>query len=416
MLCIKPEKEKEFDSIKNSAGRVVKASGVAKNIETYCPGTVKKSFYMRDNRIVAPFEIEKKYGNGKVIFINTHGYFTAISKQPDHHLLTLENIISLISLKGDQFVKKNVTLSAIPSNRFIGDVQTYGKVTINSSSILLLGNGLYAEEILIRNQQGISDVLVGNGSTLSSSYITNIHNGHVRDLKLYGEYDVRINATDLSYVPYTASSALPYGYIKLDMPIGSNITIKLLNNDSRADLFLGEADKPIEVTNGEIELRVINTSNWSNSTYDASDDPNITDHFIPVLIKNPELKVNGMMSFQEMHSNNPYDPSLPWVSGVPLKVKGETILKLDHVNKDIDNSTRYITYFKWIKIHTDVHRPLVKSVSSSLEIPWHTIIFSDINRGTIMILIIVANLAIHTSWWRPRLKKIYWRQNRKNIE
>jgi hypothetical protein len=416
MLCLKPDKEKKFDSIENSAGQVVKASGMAKNIEIYCPGMIKKSFYMKDDRVVAPFVIEKKYGNGKVVFVNIQGYIAALSKQPNQNLSTLENIMSLISPKGDQFIKKNATLSAIPSSRFIGDIQTSGKVSIRSSSLLLLSNDLYAEEILIRNLKEKSD---GNDlSYKSSPYKTDVHNIHIANLKLYGEYDVVVNTTDLSYSPSIASP-LPYGYIKLDVPIGSNITIRLLNNESRAELFL-EYDNPVEVTNGEIELRTINRGDLSyvssflthnNSTYGTFDHLNVADQSIPVLMKNPELKVNGMVSFRELHSNNPYAPNLPWVSAVPLKVSGETILKFDHVNKDVDNSTRYITYFKWTKVHADTHRPLVKSVSSSLEIPWHTIVYSDINREVIMVLVIVANLAIYANWWHPKLQKIYRRHN-----
>src|SRR5439155_10845449 len=68
-LSIQSSNETGFDSIEGFSGFHV--SGFTKNIKIYSPGSSVKYFYVKNNKEVVPFVIEKNYGNGKIIFVNT---------------------------------------------------------------------------------------------------------------------------------------------------------------------------------------------------------------------------------------------------------------------------------------------------------------------------------------------------------
>ena len=99
----------------------MKIPGVARDIGVYCQGSIIKSFYINNGHEVAPFVIEKKYGNGKIIFVNTSGYFKTLSKYSDSFFLTLGNITDFIGLHAEKFTK-TVTLNSAPFPYFIGDL------------------------------------------------------------------------------------------------------------------------------------------------------------------------------------------------------------------------------------------------------------------------------------------------------
>ena len=280
LLCIKPYKETEFNSIANSEGRqYMKILGVARDIGVYCQGSIIKSFYINNGHEVAPFVIEKKYGNGKIIFVNISGYFKTLSKYSDRFFLTLGSITDLIGLHAEKFTK-TVTLNSAPIPYFIGDLNMSGPVIINSSSLLLSKNyDLYVQNISITKQKSTN---LFYQSPLNQ---TNFNNTQVRDLKIYGAYNVVINSIDLSYVPSPSS---PYNYIQLHLPVGSNMTIKL-SNGSRAEFFIGEDNnqQPVKVSDGRIEFKRIKSGLLSDVTTS-----------IPVLMKNPEITINKKASFQ----------------------------------------------------------------------------------------------------------------------
>jgi hypothetical protein len=365
--------------------------GVTRDIGIYCEGSIIKSFYIDNGHEVAPFVIEKKYGNGKIIFVNISGYFKTLSKYSDRFFLTLGSIADFIGLHTEKFTK-TVTLNSAPSPYFIGNLNMSGPVIINSSSLLLSKNyELQVQNISITRQKSTN---LFYQSPLNQ---TNFSNTQVRDLKIYGSYNVVINSIDLLYVPSPSS---PYNYIQLHLPVGSNITIKLFNG-SRAEFFIGEDNnqQPVKVSDGKIEFKGIKSGLLSDIT-----------NSIPVLMKTPEITINKKASFQAVRSNYPDDPTKPWADLWPLEANGQTTLKFEHANNDANNVTRYITYFKWIKVNTDTNKPK-EPHGELLEIPWQEIINSTINT-TVMVSILIISIvvSIYLLWSSSKVKK--WETNR----
>jgi hypothetical protein len=365
LLCIKQYADARFNGIMSSSGQYLKISGIASNIGAPCHGSVMKSFYMNNGRQVAPLAIEKKYGNGKIIFVNISGYFAAISKSPHQFFSTLAAVPSLIDLKAEKFTK-TVSLNAAPFPYFLGSLNMSGPVMINSSSMLI--PNFYTKSLSIGKHPFLLDQ-----RDLSSVPI--------RDIKLYGDYKLLINSTNLFYRPSASSQ---YNYIRLNLPVGSDMSIKL-SNGSRAEFLIGNFNQPVKITGEEIEFKGIKGD--------------------PVLLKSPEIEVDGQSSFQKLRSNIPNHTSKPWgdtiIAPLPLQVKGNTIIKLDHVSYDnyIDG---YVTYFRWIKVNPDSTNPPVLKYGELLTTPWGTIINSNI----ILLLIASACVSLFIYWSSPRVKDV----------
>ena len=191
------------------------------------------------------------------------------------------------------------------------------------------------------------------------------------------------------------------------------MTIKLgSGNQSSAEFLLGEDKVPIRITDGVIEFKGINRTHLlsSNNNSNFNQSPNDFDAShtnMPILMKRPEVKsVNGSISFKELHSNNPYFPDLPWVSGVPLQINGSTtILKLNHVSKDPDSITKRVTYFDWIEVHTSTGASVKKQIGSLLKIEWDKIITSGTNAIIVIVLIVLTAVTIYVVWSNPNLKR-----------
>ena len=105
------------------------------------------SYYMRDNNEVAPFALEKRFGAGKIIVINSGGYFSAIKSSPRQYFQTLAEIPRLIDLTTElqdnnnkMFAGNASTSNAIPIARVVGDLKISGPSVINSTSLSVFAN------------------------------------------------------------------------------------------------------------------------------------------------------------------------------------------------------------------------------------------------------------------------------------
>ena len=103
------------------------------------------SSYIHDDDEVAPFALEKKYGAGKIIVINSGGYFRAIDSSPRQYFQTLAEIPSLIGFEtvlkdNEVFTGNALTPNAIPIARVVGDLNVSGPSQINSSSMSIFAN------------------------------------------------------------------------------------------------------------------------------------------------------------------------------------------------------------------------------------------------------------------------------------
>jgi hypothetical protein len=266
-----------------------------------------------------------------------------------------------------------------------------GPVTISSSSLLLSKNyDLNVQNLSITKQKSTN---LFYNSPLNQ---TNFNDAQVRDLKIYGAYNVAINSIDLLYLPSPSS---PYNYIQLHLPVGSNMTINLFKG-SRAEFFISEDNnqQPIKVSEGKIEFKRIKSGLLSDVTTS-----------IPVLMKTPKITVNKKASFQAVRSHYPDNPTKPWADLWPLEAKGKTTIKFDHANNDANNTRRYITYFKWIKVNTDTNKPK-EPHGELLEIPWQEIINSNTNIKIMVSILVIAIVSIYLRWSPSKAKK--WETNR----
>jgi hypothetical protein len=177
------------------------------------------------------------------------------------------------------------------------------------------------------------------------------------------------------------------------------MTIKLFNG-SRAEFFIGKDNnqKSIKVSDGKIEFKRIKSGLLSNVTTS-----------IPVLMKTPEITIDKKATFQALRSHYPDNPTKPWADLWPLDAKGKTTVKFDHANNDADNARRYITYFKWIKVNTDINKPK-QPHGELLEIPWQEIINSNINIKVMVSILVLAIVSIYLLWSPSKVKK--WETNK----
>ena len=128
---------------------LVNISGVATYIELTNSSDIDvKSYYVDGNKVnngkykaVAPFAIEKKYGEGKIVLVNIAGYFDSLSKTHDKDFITIRNIPKMIGIEletsfHDDTMPKDITI--FTGARIKGDmkISDHGGVITKSSSLL----------------------------------------------------------------------------------------------------------------------------------------------------------------------------------------------------------------------------------------------------------------------------------------
>ena len=96
-------------------------SGVAQDLKIRNATSSSSDFkvissYMHGNNEVAPFALEKKYGAGKIIVINSGGYFRAIDSSPRQYFQTLAEIPSLIGFETVLKDNEVFTVNALTPN------------------------------------------------------------------------------------------------------------------------------------------------------------------------------------------------------------------------------------------------------------------------------------------------------------
>jgi hypothetical protein len=430
----------KFDKIaQNNAGNLSKTkkletpqhsihvSGVAqdvklKNKSSSVSDFKVTSFYMRDNNEVAPFALEKKYGTGKIIVVNSGDYFDAISSSPKQYFKTLAEIPSLLVLDAVSHNNNNVvtdnTLSpnVIPIARFVGDLKVSDHSLINSSSLSIFANkttdsaySFYNDKFHAQSisESGIEDdnnsdipdtkhILHNNNYTISDAVI--------RDLKLAGGYEVLITLNGSLVLPSMLTSY--YDYVAASIPTGFNMIIKL--HDGATAEFIaenGQHGQPVRFI-GKTKINFYNVS-------DLQDEKDIS-----VLLKSPEIRVvNGRANFEKLFMYDPY--SKIGTYGGPLDVKGSMIAKFGHVDNynEIDSNggwinSEYITYLKSIHFgKNDIYNndkkinlkfPADISALAKEEgvlVPWQKALLSDTNIVISLSIVVAVTLTI---LWLPR--------------
>jgi hypothetical protein len=345
----------------------------------------------KSNRIIAPFAVEKQFSNGgKILLVNSQGYFNALSKEPRQYFPSLSNISTLLGLDGGK-----ASISETNTNedkRFIGVLKISGNLTVNSSSFLMSDDGnnsqnIYAERIVISNKSN------------NQSHIFN--NVTIKDLKLMGQYKVTVNSRGTSILPSKDSQ---HEYIGITIPTKFNITVNIYPNRSSS----GEI-----VTVNSLSVNPIHINNDSIiNFYNISTDP--SQKSVPVLMKSPEIKLNGHVGF----NNSNFDQYFI-NTDIPLDGEGELNAKINFVdnyeqrNVNTSSKLQYLTYLQSITIDEGINRGKVTlnlpgDISEHLKkygprIPLREALFSGSNA---MLLISVAVVTLIGSWliW-PKLKR-----------
>jgi hypothetical protein len=222
---------------------------------------------------------------------------------------------------------------------------------------------------------------------------------------LEGEYEVTVTSNNSLVLPSTLGSY--EDYIAASIPTGFNMNIKL--HDGATAEFIAEKvqhEQPIRISGNSIL-----------SFYNVSDLQNGND--LSVLLKSPEIKVdNGRTSFEKIYM---YDPSTISSNGGRLDVKGDTIIKFDHVDNydEIDSkggwiNTQYLTYLNSIQFGKNNIYNTDKKLSEGFPadiselakeegvlVPWQKALSSSMTVTTSLSIIIGALVTL-VIFWRTR--------------
>ena len=195
----------------------VAVAGLVKRIELGSTAEVKEiaSYINKNNQTIAPFAIEKKFSNdGRIVFINAGAYFDAISNSPRKYFLSLANFSDILGFKTES---TNPTSSASQdkwtSTGFIRNMDLNGKVTLNSSSLLLGDGASYPYAI------NVSRIEIFNKT---NSLPITLNNVSLTNLNLIGLHNAIINFTGRIELPDSMSER---SYIGLSIPTDFNMTI-----------------------------------------------------------------------------------------------------------------------------------------------------------------------------------------------
>jgi hypothetical protein len=422
LVGIKPGNLTSFNGIETSSGNAeqkkyfMNVTGVVRNIDINSSDnlTIKSYYVNKDNKDMyqnaVPFVIEKKYGNGKIIFVYAKGYFDSIfrttfsnDKMTDipngQYFTNLSNINSIIGIPFDNQNNENkthpITLSSM--SRIIGDlkVNPMQTITINGSSLLFPDSisdtnkisipsyNLKANSISVSssNSQQLSlmdESLVNTSSTRTSVQNNNNsnwaenksntevtdNNYHFKDmtiknLKLYGgPFEIAINLTNSTrpiYFPITSSYD---DYLAISIPRDFDVNIKFKqSNLTYAQLdMMNENEK-----NAFKRINVLGSGDISNDNEKATGQITLnkvrTDlksvRYITVLMKDPQIHI---ISENKDPTSGPDDQSssIQFRRNTPESVPthidrdvGDIKLNVDHVD-NYDESFRNLTKTQFI--------------------------------------------------------------------
>ncbi len=421
----------------NQQKQNVNISGIARDIAVtnsslYSDTKVVSSYLNGNNVEVAPFAIEKKYGDGRVIVVNSHGLFSAIASSPQQYFQKLADVPSLIGLEyPSQDSEKNIhAQNAIPITRLVGALNVSGHSIINSSSFSIIPNngsggvndfasnkfyvqGLVAHGFSDKSSKewNFSHTAAKNRSMQDDNY--SILDTVVKDLELSGPYEVIINLNGSFDLPANLPFASYYDYIAVSIQAGFDMIVRL-QEGATAELTLENdsthRQRPLSFRDaGEIYFNNV-------SLHDKND--------ISVLLKSPSIRViDGKMHFEKLYTHDPNNLGKTTVNSASLNVSGAMIADINHVDyyDEVDSNgnwitTQYLTYIKSIQFaegnlynkskNTNLDLPADISALAKEEgvtIPWQRALLSNTNI-VISILIIVAAVALTLTilqrpWW-----------------
>jgi hypothetical protein len=285
------------------------------------------SYRNNKNETIAPFILEKRFPTGgKILLVNSEGYFNTISNFSRQYFSSLSNISSLLPIELPESTAFQNT--ALPTKGFVGRMKISGVVTLNSSS-LLLNEGLNAFPI-----DTSRIIIFSNDSKLPITF----NNVSVKNLKLIGDYHLNINFTGQSELPDASSY---HDYIGMQIPTDFNMSVNLGPKSSGHIQIVNKDDS---VTNS---ISLFNNSKVQFYKMQAATPLNS----VPVLVKKPEIKVNGHVYIKNAYLDGYLTERGKLYSGAPVDLQGQVVANfafVDKFNQPYHNATktRYITYLQ----------------------------------------------------------------------
>jgi hypothetical protein len=415
LLSIKPKNLTKFTSIetnnsaKTSEKNSINMSGIARNLEISSNNNLTvKSYYMGDgnkSEKVAPFVIEKNYGNGKIIFVNAIGYFDSIFgrlyssgnnsvniKNP--YFATLSKVAPMIGIPdNNQYVdNKSRPITIYSTPKIVGDIRISPEQTIiiNSSHLLFPDSSIGGKSLALYNISA-SNVAVSAGHSqqisltnhrlLNNSNASNLTSNNlnpipkktakdiasndynfkkvmVKDLRLYGgPFEIIINVTNSTRPVYLPTSSSINDYISMSIPKGFDMSIKFsATNSTYALLDMIKKNEKNYFQRIKVSGYNNDTDNSNNSSTGQIVFHNVgTDtqsiRLLTALMKSPEIKIinedktkNIENAVDKENSSIKYRKDSP--DSTPIEIPkgiGDITLKIDHV----DNYDE--AYYNWTR-------------------------------------------------------------------
>jgi hypothetical protein len=467
------EKEGGKQEEKEQESQSLNVSGVAREIlirnNSATSDVIIKSYYKNnDNQKVTPFAIEKKYGMGRLIFLNSGGYFDAVAGSPQQTFPTLAKILNFAGLDtvadrnyADNGTENSISGGVMPNARIDGDLKIYGNIKINSSSFSVVpdNNNAYGGGYnSYRNNkfyvQGVNSSVsdyksISRNSDNSSSKYYDIEkedrrNNHtvIEDLRLSGPYEVIIYLNGSLVLPSPIESS--YNYIGTSISPGSDIVLKLHNGSAAKFVAINDTGQRLFEFSDYGEIHLSNVSETANRAN------------VSVLLKSPEIRVtDGKIKFDNLYNIDPsyltkldlsgtFDPSgrakfesssicryteAGRVDCSPLEVNGKMDAILDHV--DNYHGINYpqgiyansLSYIKSLDIEQDKTGEKTNKMDLKLKlpgdisqlakergitVPWQKALFSNIGLAVSISMFVYGAVVVILimKLWRPSAKKM----------
>jgi hypothetical protein len=455
----KTEKEKGEGTREDLVGRekeeqgpqYLNVSGMAREIEirnTSATSDVAiKSYYINNDQKVAPFVFEKKYGMGRLIFVNNGGYFDAVAKSPQQTFLTLAKILNLAGLDtgvdrnyADNHTAKWRSGGVTPVARIVGDLGINAKTKINSSSFSIVPdnnkgynsgynshvNDKFYVQSVKYSSTDYKNIISNSNDSNSNYYDLENQNRRSNDtlieaLRLSGPYEVIINTNGSLVLPSTLESY--HNYIGTSIPIGSDIVLKLHNGSTAEFLATNDTGQKLFKFGSDSEIHFYNISGAGKGID------------ISVLLKSPEIRVaDGKISFENLYNVDPpniaklysnknceYQSSQFYCR--QLEVNGTMDAVISHVDNYLQGEEAdTVSYIKSLEIEQNKSDEEGKKMALDLQlpadvsqdakergitVPWQKALFSDLGVAvslsmfaydTIIVIMIVL-------LWRPWVQK-----------
>jgi hypothetical protein len=398
LMQIRPHNVAEFVSItkkvpdEQGERLFLDVSGFARNITSALDSKINSYYVGKNHSGAFPFTLEKDYGQGKIIYINAHGYFDAIKRSDHKKFLSLGQANLLIGIPPNS--NHSNSFHNLPPPRFVGQMNGTGDVRMTSQSWYLpISDEFFAKKILLLNHTG-------------SSAIIN-QEANVKNLTITGPFTVSINSSSFSYVPYLSQNGYtPVAFIRspditFDLAQSTKLQVEYSN-------FTSSRNNKMVISGSNVTFKDV-TSIERPIGYNAI-----------FFMKNPQINVDGETRIQQLYARNPDDPSMWLANGQGFQNQGNLSIKISHVeaNPFGQESQEYVTYLDLVQADNyntnDPQRSAMAfklpgdvsdyAKENGIQIPIWKAVLSDVNNKVLYTFLVVTAATLYLSW--PRLRKI----------